>query len=72
MLTFHLLAAPCRDKEMQLVGDKRYKNFGRVEICINGTWNRFCGINATHKDASVICKQLGLSPQGNIKKVEIV
>ena len=61
----YFAAAPCKDRDVQLVGDRRYTNFGRVEICINGNWSRLCGINATHKLASVICQQLGLSPQGN-------
>ena len=62
--SYYLLAAPCRDGEVQLVGDRRYRNFGRVEVCINGTWSKLCGINATYKDASVVCRQLGLSSQG--------
>jgi deleted-in-malignant-brain-tumors protein 1 len=59
-------AAPCNDGDVQLVGDRRYANFGRVEVCVNGNWSRLCGINATQEHASVICKQLGLSPHGNI------
>jgi hypothetical protein len=34
--------------------------------CINGNWSRLCAISATHTHASVIYKQLGLPPQGNI------
>ena len=66
IIMFKFAAAPCEDGEVQLVGDRRYRNYGRVEVCINSSWSSLCGINATHKVASVTCKQLGLSPQGNI------
>ena len=57
--------APCQDGKVQLAGNSMYSNFGRLEICINGTWGKVCGVNATNKDASVVCRQLGLSPHGN-------
>lgn len=69
MHTKHWHAAPCRDGQVQLVGDRSYRNFGRVEVCINRTWSKLCGLNATYKDASVICRQLGLSPQGTLRTI---
>ena len=58
------IIVPCRDGEVQLAGSTRYSHFGRVEVCINATWGKICGINTTHRDASVICRQLGYSPHG--------
>ena len=54
-------SGPCRDGDIQLAG---YSSFGRLEICMNHTWGKLCGKTATHKVASVVCRQLGWSPQG--------
>ena len=59
-----LPVAPCIDGEVQLAGNERYANFGRLEVCANSSWGKVCGVNATHRDARVICKQLGFSPNG--------
>ena len=49
---------------MQLAGPDGHTSFGRVEVCINGTWGAMCGAHATNRDASVICRQLGFGTQG--------
>ena len=54
-------SGPCKDGDIQLAG---YSTFGRLEICMNRTWGKLCGKTATHKVASVVCRQLGWSPQG--------
>ncbi|XP_011409421.1 PREDICTED: deleted in malignant brain tumors 1 protein-like, partial [Amphimedon queenslandica] len=54
----------CDSYDMRLRdGNTRY---GRVEVCISETWTTVCGNQWNYGDASVACRQLGLSPYGSI------
>ena len=37
---------------------------GRVEVCINGSWNQVCSETWNNRAASLVCQQLGFSPNG--------
>ena len=56
-------AQSCTHGALRLV-DGRSSNEGRVEICINGVWGTVCDGGWGSNDASVVCRQLGLSYTG--------
>ena len=55
----------CTDGKVRLRGSTNYR-IGRVEACVNGTWNTICDENWDDTDSTVICRQLGLSPHGMV------
>ena len=48
---------------MRLVGGN-IPNEGRVEICMSNVWGTVCDDSWSSTDASVVCRQLGYSTQG--------
>ena len=60
-----LFAAPCRTGQLRLVG-ANIQNEGRVEICIDNEWGTVCDNGWSSTDATVVCRQLGYSIQGQI------
>ena len=54
--------AVCEHGEVRLVGGNSSR--GRVEICIGGRWGTICNDQWDEDDATVVCTQLGFSPEG--------
>ncbi|XP_034537112.1 neurotrypsin [Notolabrus celidotus] len=53
----------CLQGEARLVGGS-LGNSGRLELYLNGQWGAVCDTHWTNRDASVICRQLGLGEIG--------
>ena len=63
------LAAPCTTGQVRLAGGN-IPNEGRVEICMNNVWGTVCDEGWSSADATVVCRELGYSTQGQ-KPVQI-
>ena len=60
-----LYTAPCTTGQLRLAGGN-IPNEGRVEICIGNGWGTVCDDSWGSADATVVCRQLGYSTQGQI------
>ena len=62
---FVTVAAPCQTSELRLAGGN-IPNEGRVEICMNNVWGTVCDDLWSSTDATVVCRELGYSTQGQV------
>ncbi len=64
--SYYSFLAPCMNGNIQTRGIGRSLNerIGRVEVCVNSSWGNICSQSWSSTEASVICKQLGLSRYG--------
>ena len=60
------VAAPCTTGHLRLMGSN-IPNEGRVEICMNNVWGTVCDDLWSSIDATVVCRQLGYSTQGQMR-----
>ena len=61
---FILFPLGCTTGVVRLVGSS-YTNRGRVEICVNNTWETVCDDDFDSSDARAVCRQLGYSSGNN-------
>ena len=63
LLYFVSNSVPCANGQLRLVGTN-IVNEGRVEICMNNVWGTVCDDSWSSSDATVVCRQLGYSTEG--------
>ena len=59
----NFLIGSCTHGSVRLRGTTSHL-IGEVEVCIRGVWSTVCGEKWDDNDATVVCRQLGLSSYG--------
>ena len=61
---------PCQHGSVRVVSSRytytTITSQGNVELCINGRWRTMCANSWDNRDASVVCRETGYSPFGNL------
>lgn len=64
---YYVILGSCTHGSIRLQASFSYL-IGEVEVCIRGIWSAVCGEEWDNRDATVACRQLGLSSYGmNVK-----
>ena len=71
------ITAICSDGQVKVIGEteddvKDGRLRGRVEVCLGGRFGTVCDETWNDQDASVVCRQLGLSPYGMQKSCQVI
>ena len=66
MIYSFINTALCTNGQLRLAGGN-VANEGRVEICLNNAWGTVCDDHWGNAEATVVCRQLGYSTQGDKK-----
>ena len=51
----------CMNGSVRLVSDVEQSSFQLVEMCSEGVWSPVCDYNWTVADATVVCREFGMS-----------
>ncbi len=68
--SFCLWHAVCEFGEVRLSGGSSLS--GRVEVCVDNSWNTVCSTSWSNADTTVLCRQLGHSINGEHQQFHVL